>query len=391
MRFEILDHCRICLCHELRTILDLGNTPLANEFPTEPTQQERYPLYIAQCDACGHVQLPVSVDPETLFRHYTYRSDTSPAYREHLSKAARALANLAQGGLVLEIGSNDGTMLREFQGLGCKVLGVEPAKNLADDANSRGIPTENRFWSSYAADHLAAEHGLASVVVANNVYAHVPNIRDFTAGVALALKDGGTFAFEVGYAPDQLGKGLFSVIYHEHTSYHHLAPLIRLLEANGLHLYDAHRVPTQGGSVRCYAVKGKFPDTLRSWELRRLLAEEVESMKSLGDLQNQILGMKARIRSAVSEHENVAAYGAPARMTTIVYAAGLTDIACVFDDNPEKIGRFTPGRNWPVVSSSELMERNPSALVLFSANFKAEIQSRFPGWRGEWIVPEEMI
>jgi SAM-dependent methyltransferase len=392
MRFEVLDHCRICLGGSLKTILDLGATPLANEFPEQPTSQERYPLFIAQCEECGHVQLPVSVDPETLFRHYTYRSDTSPSYRAHLSEAARALANLANGGLVLEIGSNDGTLLREFQALGCRVLGVEPAKNLADDANNSGVRTVNRFWSSATADMLAAEHGVASVVVANNVYAHVPNIRDFTQGVALALKEGGTFAFEVGYLPDQLSRGLFSVIYHEHTSYHHLAPLIRLLKDAGLHLYDAHRVPTQGGSIRCYAVKAKLPDTVRSWSLRSLLASEPEALSALAGMDNSVLGMKARLRSAISEETGpIAAYGAPARMTTIVYATGLTEVDYVLDDNPEKIGRYTPGRNWPVVPSSELMKRNPSALVLFSANFKDEIQSRFPDWKGRWIVPEEML
>lgn len=390
MSFEILTRCRICRCPYLRTLLDLGSTPLANEFPSAPTEQERYPLYIAQCEDCGHVQLPVAVPPEVLFSHYTYRSDTSPSYREHLSKAARALANLANGGLVLEIGSNDGTLLAEFQELGCRVLGVEPAKNLAEQANAKGRPTINRFWSGREGADLANDCGLADVIIANNVYAHVPDIRDFTLGVLQALKPGGIFAFEVGYLPDQLSRGLFSVIYHEHTSYHHLAPLVRLLKEFGLHLYDAHRVPTQGGSVRCYAVKADVPSTMQSWSLRALLEEEKEAVAKLPELAERSRVACAKITEAL-EGKKAAAYGAPARMTTIVYAAGLTDIECVFDDNPEKIGKYTPGRNWPVVSSEELMARNPDALVLFSANFKAEIQARFPDWEGTWIVPEEMV
>lgn len=388
--FGILTTCRICNGSSLTTLLDLGSTPLANEFPSSPQNQERYPLYIAQCSECGHVQLPVSVPPEVLFSSYTYRSDTSPSYREHLSKAAKALANLANGGLVLEIGSNDGTLLAEFQELGCRVLGVEPAKNLAEQASAKGRPTVNGFWSSGAVNSITAHHGSASVVVANNVYAHVPDILDFTLGVSLALKPGGIFAFEVGYLPDQLSRGLFSVIYHEHTSYHHLAPLVRLLREQGLHLYDAHRVPTQGGSVRCYAVKADVPSTMQSWSLRALLEEEKAAVAGLDELAERSRVACAKITAAL-EGKKAAAYGAPARMTTIVYAAGLTDIECVFDDNPEKIGKYTPGRNWPVVSSEELMARNPDALVLFSANFKAEIQARFPDWKGTWIVPEEMV
>lgn len=395
--FEILTTCRICRCPYLKTILDLGSTPLANEFPSSPQTQERYPLYIAQCADCGHVQLPVSVPPEVLFSHYTYRSDTSPSYREHLSRAAKALANLANGGLVLEIGSNDGTLLREFQALGCSVLGIEPAQNLAQLANERDVKTYNEFWNTQTVHSLvqARGYGFASVIVANNVYAHVPDIRDFTKAVHHALKPGGIFAFEVGYLPDQLSRGLFSVIYHEHTSYHHLAPLVRLLREHGLHLFDAHRVPTQGGSVRCYAVKAELPETTRSWALRQLLEEEQSAVAGLGAMGERVREFCARLASAVwpqiDRSKRVAAYGAPARMTTIVYAAGLTDIECVFDDNPEKIGKYTPGRNWPVVSSSELMARNPDALVLFSANFKAEIQARFPDWKGTWIVPEEMV
>lgn len=396
--FEILTTCRICRGSSLKTILDLGSTPLANEFPATPQSQERYPLYIAQCQDCEHVQLPVSVPPEVLFSHYTYRSDTSPSYREHLSRAARALANLANGGLVLEIGSNDGTLLREFQALGCNVLGIEPARNLAQLANERGVPTLNEFWSTATvALPLAREHGygFASVIVANNVYAHVPDIRDFTKAVHHALKPGGIFAFEVGYLPDQLSRGLFSVIYHEHTSYHHLAPLVRLLREHGLHLFDAHRVPTQGGSVRCYAVKAELPETTRSWSLRQLLEEERSAVASLDTLASRSRTACERIGQTLwdlqARGKTVAAYGAPARMTTIVYASSLTSISCVFDDNPEKIGKYTPGRNWPVVSSSELMARNPDALVLFSANFKDEIQARFPDWKGTWIVPEEMV
>lgn len=394
--FEILTTCRICSCPYLTTILDLGSTPLANEFPSQPQHQQRYPLYIAQCADCGHVQLPVSVPPEVLFSNYTYRSDTNPVYREHLSKAARALANLANGGLVLEIGSNDGTLLAEFQKLGCNVLGIEPAKNLAQLANERDVKTLNEFWNTQTVDRLVSEHGygFASVIVANNVYAHVPDIRDFTKAVNHALKPGGIFAFEVGYLPDQLSRGLFSVIYHEHTSYHHLAPLVRLLREHGLHLFDAHRVPTQGGSVRCYAVKAELPDRVQSWSLRALLEEERGAIASLETLPERTRVACVEISSTFDyclDGKRICAYGAPARMTTIVYAAGIANIECVFDDNPEKIGKYTPGRNWPVVSSAELMQRNPDVLVLFSANFKDEIRARFPDWNGTWIVPEEMV
>ena len=254
--YRIRNTCRLCNSSDLREVLDLGETPLANELcdSQEAAQaQETFPLYLAQCQTCKHVQLPVVVDPERLFSHYVYESGT--AFGAHLADFAKNV-HARPGSFVVEIGSNDGTLLAKYKARGCEVLGIDPARNIADIAETRnGVPTIREFFSKKTLGNWNLAGRKADLVLALNVFAHADDLRSIADGVHALLSDGGSFVFEVGYLPTMLDRAIYRVIYAEHLSYHTLKPLISFFERAGLELYDAELVETQGGSVRGFVRK----------------------------------------------------------------------------------------------------------------------------------------
>src|SRR5262252_1339073 len=253
--------CALCGADgkDLRQVLSLAPTPPANEFvgPAKVEEtQETIPLTLLLCPTCGHLQLAEIVDPERLFRHYVYVSGTSPVFVEHFRKyAADTIARFGLGrdAFVVEVGSNDGTLLKQYQAQNVtKVLGIDPAEGIVKAAQAAGVPTLEAFFTPALAESLRNERGPASLIAANNVFAHSEGLVDFAKGVRLLLADEGVFVFEVSYFVDVIEKLLFDTIYHEHLAYHALAPLIRFFEKQGLRVFDAERIETHGGSLRCY-------------------------------------------------------------------------------------------------------------------------------------------
>lgn len=395
--YHVRDRCRLCDSILPKTpILDLGSTPLANEYPAAPIAggQQTFPLFLSQCKSCGHVQLPVVVDPKRLFpESYPYKSGTSPVFRAHLKWLAETVGSMIpKSGRVLEIASNDGTLLNEFRAHGHEAWGIDPAAK--EESGSLG-KTLSRFFTHDLAGRIArgkysqdACGPSFDAIVALNVFAHVDDLNDFTAGVAELLAPDGVFVFEVGHLPRVLANGLVGCIYHEHVSYHALGPLLPFFERHRLQLFDANMIDSQGGSIRCFVGRGRREPSAR---LLFNIAAERNLMPPIDLLSRHIEARRAftyRVRALLSEGKSVAAFGAPAKLTTWSYALGLgpEDITCVYDDNPLKVGRYTPGNFWPIVPSSRLLEDNPDAVVLFSSNFEAEIRERFKDYRGEWIV-----
>jgi hypothetical protein len=380
--------CRLCE-GTLTHVLELPSTPLANELPIAPGPQDTFPLYLARCDDCGHIQLPVVVDPQRLFANYVYQSSTSSVFVKHLEEFARDVQP-KPGGFVVEIGSNDGTLLLEYKAKGFEVLGIDPAKNIADIAESRGIPTLRAFFGRATLANWNLVGRKAGLVVALNVFAHSNELVDIAEGVALLLADDGEFVIECGYLPDMIARGIYRVIYHEHLAFWHCAPMFSFLMAHGLHLYDAERVDTQGGSMRYYASRAPRAQSDR---LRALLVAETPEACDVSRLAECIRKDAAELREILDEArakgQTVCGYGCPAQLTTTAYALGLTrdDIAFVVDDNPLKQGKYTPGLNWPIVSTSYLVDKKPDVCVIFSANFAMDIINRHPDFAGEWVVP----
>jgi len=405
--YRVREDCRLCGSSSLTKVLELPKTPLANEFPAAPNvDQEKFPLWLAACGACAHVQLPVVVDPERLFREYVYVSGTSPVFVEHFRKYAAELAAYywLPDRLVVEIGSNDGTLLQFLKSAGAKVLGIDPATKIAEAASASGVETWPTFFDNQTVDTILARHGRASLVVANNVFAHADDLPGIARAVQRLLNPEGVFVFEVSYLADVIKGTLFDTIYHEHISYHALAPLIPMFASLGMSVVDAKRVDTHGGSIRVTVSAER--DVPAEASVEALLLEEFEMgltpgrgdvmRETFGTLAQAIATRKRGVRSVLGDAraagKRVAGYGAPAKATTLLHAFGLEigGIDFVVDDSPHKQGRYLPGTSIPILPSSAIGERKPDVIVVLAWNFAASILEKLASFReagGVVVVP----
>lgn len=397
--------CRLCGGTRLTEVLGLTPTPPANAFvpPAQANrQQECFPLDVFFCEGCGHVQLLDVVDPRILFGHYVYVSGTSSVFVRHLADyAADLLRKFPRDDkrIVVEIGSNDGTMLRAFQHAGRPVLGIDPAQEIAVAATKAGVPTVNGFFSLDLARKIRAEYGPAAVITANNVFAHIDDLAGAVEGVLALLAEDGVLAFEVSYLVDVYEKTLFDTIYHEHLDYHSVGPLIPFLRAHGLELIEAIRVPSHGGSIRLIAqVKGAARPvgpsvTAALAEEHRLGLDRSGTLKSFGDKIAAVGEELRRVLTAFrAEGKRIAGFGAPAKATTLMYHFGIGPdvIDFIIDDSPLKQGLFSPGMHIPVLSSEAIAERKPDILVILAWNFAQSIIERHAAFRdggGRFVVP----
>ena len=400
--------CTLCAAgaRDLAEVMSLAPTPPANEFVREEElgkPQGTIPLTLLLCRVCGHLQLAEIVDPERLFKNYVYVSGTSPVFIAHFAEYAQTCCSrfgLAERSFVVEIGSNDGTLLKQFQNFGVKdVLGIDPATEIVKAAVTAGIPTLEAFFTTDLARELRTTRRAADLVCANNVFAHAEDLGDFARAAAALLGPDGVFVFEVSYLADVVEKLLFDTIYHEHTSYHALAPLVRFFEAQGMRLFDAERVNTHGGSIRCFAslASSSHPNTPRLAELlqkeRELGLETPAVYQSFKQrIRERGEGLKQRLAEIRGRGERVAGFGAPAKLTTLMHEFGLDrqTIDFIVDDSAWKQGRFTPGTHIPVVASSELGARKPAWCVVFAWNFADSIvkkQAAYLAGGGHFIVP----
>lgn len=398
------EECRLCHASDLENVLSLTPTPAANACVTSEQlseEQPRFPLDVAFCRNCGHVQLVDIVDPAHLFSSYVYASSAAPVMAAHLRSYAGKMIerlDLKAGDFVIEVGSNDGTFLRPYKEAGLKVLGIDPAANIAELANKSGIETLPEFFNAQVADRVRAKYGAAKVVCANHVFAHVADMQGFVDGVRTLLAPDGVFVFEVGYLVDVYEKSTFDTIYHEHLDYHRVGPLRRFFAANGLQMFDAERVDIQGGSLRGYVCfPGARPpssalEALEAYEDRiglnnpETFHEFAEHVARAGaELTALLSGLKAR-------GKRIAAYGLPAKATTLMYHFGIDQetIEYVVDDAPLKVGLFSPGLHIPIVSVDTLYEKRPDYVVILAWNFADPIIAKheaFTKQGGRFIVP----
>ena len=397
--------CRLCGSGDLATVLELTPTPLANAFVASPRRDAPdpvYPLELALCAQCKHVQLRDVVDPQTLFRDYVYVSGTSPTFVRHFEDYARGIVEryaIRRGGRVVDIGSNDGTLLRFFRDFGFDVLGIDPARDIARAATESGIETLPEFLSAELTQHIARERGRCALVTANNVFAHVDDLAGFVRSVRMLLADDGLFAFEVSYLADVYEKCLFDTIYHEHLDYHTVAPLEGFFARHGMQLIGVERVQTHGGSIRGVAqVAGGARKPDRS--IAELSAIErklgLDRPETYADLARRINGVKAELKKVLyglkKKNLRIAAYGAPAKATTLMhhFQIGPEIVDFIVDDSPNKQGLFSPGMHIPVLPAAAIEERSPDALVVLAWNFADAIVAKNAGFLrrgGKIVVP----
>ena len=397
--------CRLCGGTTLVTALSLASTPLANDFrPKRDLQkfQNYFPLEVLLCESCGHLQLANVVDPEALFEDYVYVSGTSPSFIAHFEAYARSasdVASLDAGDLVVDVGSNDGTLMKAFKALGARIKGVDPARNIANSANLAGLPTICDFFTEEIAKKIRAEEGCAKIITANNVCAHIDDLAGIVEAVKHLLAIDGIFVFEVSYLLDVLNNTLFDTIYHEHLDYHAVAPLIPFLKRHGMTLFHVERVTSHGGSIRVYAALEK-KNCQPTAQLKRIIEIEREarlfSIGTYSEFSNAIetAGRKLRETLLASRRagRKLAGYGAPAKATTLMHQFRLNrdDLAYIVDDSPWKQGLFSPGFNIPIVPPSHLGDEPVDDLLILAWNFAIPIiknNRSFLERGGRFIVP----
>lgn len=399
------DTCRLCASRDLALAFSLTPTPLANAFvPASEAQtpQDAFPLDLFFCRTCAHLQLLDVVDPALLFENYVYVSGTSPVFVEHFKAYANDAVTrftVAPGSLAVDIGSNDGTLLRCLKNLGLRVLGIDPAREIAQRATQAGVETLPEFFTLDLARRIRAERGPTAVVTANNVFAHADDLTGIVAGVRELLAPDGVFIFEVSYLADVYQKTLFDTIYHEHVAYHSVAPLRAFLAANGLEMIEALRIDSHGGSLRGMAqlAGGPRPSGQSVAELvaleQTIALDRIETFRDFAsDIEQRKTDLLAVLRGVKDAGKTIAGFGAPAKATTLMFHFGLGPdlIDFIVDDSPFKQGLLSPGQHIPVLPSSAIYERNPDYLLILAWNFAPSIIAKhqaFASAGGHFIIP----
>lgn len=395
--------CRLCGSTDLIEVLSFGETPMANSYLATAdldTPELFAPLVVNACVSCKLVQLRDVVDPEVLFGNYLYVSGTSPVFVAHFADYAKTVAerfSLTGDSLVVDVGSNDGVLLSHFKRLGMKILGIDPAQNIAAEATKNGIPTVPEFFMPETARRIRGEHGEASVITANNVFAHTDDVIGFVESVKELLAPDGVFIFENQYLKDLVEKNLFDMIYHEHLCYYHLTPLVPFFKRLGLRVFDVEQVPTHGGSIRVFVGWEDNPHqtSARVGEMleKETALNDVSTYRALGE---RIQGIGRELRELLGkfrrEGKRIIGYGAPAKATTLCYALGIdgTMLDYVIDDSPLKQGLYMPGTHIPIKDSSALYSDKPDCALILAWNFADSIvknHQQFVKNGGVFIVP----
>jgi len=361
-----------------------------------------YPLHVFACERCFLVQLEVFVQPADIFTDYAYYSAYASSWVEHAREYVemiRERLSLGMDDLVVELASNDGYLLQHFVGTGVPILGIDPAANVAQDAEARGVPTLVAFFGRDAAERLVAEGRRASLVVGNNVLAQVPDLNDFVAGVRVLLRDDGTATFEFPHLLHLLDRLEYDTIYHEHFSYFSLATFVEILRAHGLDAYDVEELWTHGGSLRVYVQHAGGPHELRGSVAALLEREEEAGLRTperytrfaeeVKESKRALLDLLIRLRR---EGKQVVGYGAPGKGNTLLNYCGIrTDLLdYTVDRNPHRHGLYTPGTHIPIHAPERIAETRPDYIVVLPWNLIDEISHQLEyvrEWGAQLIVP----
>jgi C-methyltransferase C-terminal domain/Putative zinc binding domain/Methyltransferase domain len=400
-----LHACRLCGADLTRAFVDLGMSPLCESYvPAEHLDDPEvfYPLRVLLCDSCLLVQLPAYVSGEHIFSEYAYFSSYSDSWVAHAKRYADAMIDalaLTPDSLVTEVASNDGYLLQHFAAREIPVLGVEPAANVAQAARSRGIRTEVQFLGPDTGREIAGSYGPADLVAGNNVFAHVPDIKGFAAGLRALVKSTGLVTLEFPHLLRLIERRQYDTIYHEHFSYLSLLTSSRALAAAGLQVVDVEELPTHGGSLRVYARPEENAGEPTTRVKAVLAAEESAGLHTVdghAGFASEVLQIKSELLDfllqAAREGRSVAGYGAPGKGNTLLNHCGIRSdlLAYTVDRSPVKQGMFLPGTHIPIYAPERLEQTRPDYVLVLPWNLREEISRQLDyvrSWGGRLVFP----
>ena len=398
--------CLFCGNPLTQTFVDLGMSPLCESYVSREqlNQMEAfYPLHVRVCAKCFLVQLEQYVSPEHIFTEYAYFSSFSDTWLAHAKNYVDMIVqrlNLGPESLAIELGSNDGYLLRNFVQKGIPALGVEPAANVAKVAVEKGVPTRVAFFGRETAQKIDAAGQKADLMIGNNVLAQVPDLNDFVAGIQILLKPHGVATLEFPHLVQLMEQNQFDTIYHEHFSYFSLISVEKIFASHGLTLFDVEEITTHGGSIRIYArhtEENSRPVNGRLINLRdREIALGINQMSAYSSFDEKVKATKRNLLDFLIQArragKKVAGYGAPGKGNTLLNFCGIrTDfLDFTVDRNPYKQGKFLPGTHIPIFPVEKIDETKPDYLLILPWNFKDEIvnqMARIRDWGGQFVVP----
>lgn len=392
--------CRLCGSAAMAGVVDLGATPPCELFLTAEQLAEpevTYPLHLRVCTDCWLAQIPPLITPEDTFTEYAYYSSYSTSWVEHAREFVEASVVRVNPKFVVEVASNDGYLLQHVVERGIRCLGIEPSANVGQAARGKGVPTLTEFLSPETGAAVRAEHGPADLVVANNVYAHIPDVIGFTQGLRALVADDGWVSIEVQHLLTLMELNQYDTIYHEHFQYYTVASAQRALAAGGLTLVDVESLPTHGGSIRLWArPSGGAPSDRMLDVMAKEKAAGLHEVSGYVDFADRV----ARVRrdllrfliGAADEGRKVVGYGAPGKGNTLLNHCGIRPdlLAYTVDRNPYKHGRFTPGTRIPVLPPERIAEDRPDYVLILPWNLREELTAQLSyvhEWGGRLVFP----
>ncbi|MEP6697228.1 MAG: class I SAM-dependent methyltransferase [Pseudonocardiales bacterium] len=397
--------CRLCGAPLIRTFVDLGASPLCESYLTEEqldAPETTYPLHVRTCTNCLLVQLPECVGASGIFSDYAYFSSYSDSWVKHAhGYVARMSEQLALGpeSFVVEVASNDGYLLQHLVARGVPILGIEPAGNVAEVARARGIRTEVAFLGADTGARIAREHRPADLVVANNVFAHVPDLLDFVRGLRAILAANGLLTLEFPHLLRLIEGRQYDTIYHEHFSYFSLLTAMRALETGGLKVTDVEQLPTHGGSLRVHARRAESVAEVAPAVAALLEVEQAAGLHTASGhdgFATAVLDVKRDLLEflidASRDGRRVAGYGAPGKGNTLLNHCGIRRdlVPYTVDRSPHKQGRFLPGTRIPILAPDRIAEDRPDFVLVLPWNLRHEITDQLSyirDWGGRLVFP----
>lgn len=385
-----LKKCRICGSKDLLDVIDLGTQPIPNGFLKKENlskKEDKYPLIVCFCINCSLMQLKYIVNPKIMFKNYLYIPSASKTRVEYFKEMADEVIDtgkLKSNSLVVDVGSNDGSLLICFKNLGMKTLGIDPAENLVKIAALSGIDTFRGYFDSTIAKKVVSKYGKVKAITATNVIAHIPNLHEVIKGGDILLDDEGIFVMHFPYSYDLLEKNLFDTIYHEHLSYFSVKSLLYLAKESNLEIFDIHKSDLDGGSLRVFWKKKKNKKLkIKKNTVNEFISKEnkygLHDISAYNRFAKRVEGLRIdtvkKLRLLKKEKNQIVGYGAAAKANVLLnyFDIDNTTIDYIVDSTPYKQGLYAPGSHIPIYSEDKIYETNPDYILIFAWNFKKEI------------------